>query len=287
MKHMKLFTYNNIDDFLSTAQPILELEEAANNVMLGSCLGLKKRLSPKDPTPFLATVTDKDDKVALVAVMTIPLRVIICDTRISNTAEALEILANHVFKFEPNLSTVMAKPEISRTFADMFSKISGKKVRFQFEHRAFELKEVIHPPITQGHLRQATLDDLELVTLWTYSFAKEALYEDDLPGAREGAKRKIRAKETYLWVVGNPVSMAASARPTRNVIAVNTVYTPPENRGNGYASACVATLSQRLLDSGYKSCVLVTDLANPTSNKIYQSIGYKPVSDFTAYKFID
>jgi hypothetical protein len=81
--------------------------------------------------------------------------------------------------------------------------------------------------------------------------------------------------------------MAASARPTKNAIAVNTVYTPPENRGNGYASGCVAQLSQRLLDSGYKSCVLFTDLANPTSNKIYQNIGYKPVADFTAYEFID
>jgi predicted GNAT family acetyltransferase len=287
MDHMQLFTYNNIDDFLSTAQPILELDEAANNVLLGSCLGLKKRLSPKDPAPFLATVNDKDDKIALVAVMTIPHKVIVYDTQISNSYEALEILANHIFKFEPNLSTVMAKPQISRKFADLFSKISGKKLRIQFEHRAFELKDVIHPPISEGHSKQATLDDLELVTQWNYSFLKEALYEDDLPRARESAKRKIKAKEIYLWVVDKPVSVAASARPTKHVIAVNTVYTPPENRGNGYASACVARLSQRLLDSGYKSCVLFTDLANPTSNKIYQNIGYKPVADFTAYEFID
>jgi predicted GNAT family acetyltransferase len=287
MNHMQLFTYNDIDDFLSTTQPILELEEAANNVMLGSCLRLKKRLSPKDPAPFLATVKDSHDKIALIAVMTIPLRVIVYDTPTSDTYEALEILANHVFRFEPNLSTVMAKPKVSRKFAEMFSKISGKKLQIQFEHRAFELQDVIHPTITQGHLEQATPEDLELVTQWNYSFVKEALYEDDLPRARESAKRKIREKEIYLWIVGKPVSMAGSARPTENVIAVNTVYTPPENRGNGYASACVATLSQKLLDSGYKSCVLFTDLANPTSNKIYQNIGYKPVADFTAHEFID
>ncbi len=287
MNHMQLYTYNNIDDFLSTTQLILELDEAANNVMLGSCLGLKKRLSAKDPAPFLATVQDSHANIALVAVMTLPLKMIIYDTQISNTHEALEILATHIFKFEPNLSTVMAKPQISRMFAELFSKISGKKLQIQFEHRAYELKDVIHPTFTEGHLKQATLDDLELVTQWTYSFVKEALYEDDLPRAREIATRKTKAKEIYLWVIGKPVSMAASARPTKNVIAVNTVYTPPENRGNGYASACVATLSQKLLDSGYKSCVLFTDLANPTSNKIYINIGYKPVADFTAHEFID
>jgi hypothetical protein len=181
----------------------------------------------------------------------------------------------------------MAKPQISRAFADTFSKISGKRSRIQFEHRAFELKEVIHPASSEGQLRRATLDDLELVTSWTYAFVREALYEDDLPGARPRATRRIEAKELYLWVVGTPVSMAGSARPTRNTVAVNMVYTPPENRGNGYASACVAVLSQKLLDSGYKSCVLFTDLANPTSNKIYQAIGYKPLADFTAYEFLD
>jgi hypothetical protein len=280
-------TYDNVDDFLNTAQPVLELEEAANNVLLGSCLSLKKRLGPKAPGPFLATVNDEDDRTALVAVMTMPGRVVIYDTQVSNTVEALELLADHAFRFEPNLSAVMAKPYISREFAEVFSKISGKKTQIQFEHRAFELTDVIHPTITDGQLKQATPDDLELVSHWTYSFLKEALYEDDLAGARESAKRKIKAKEIHLWVVGDPVSMAASARPTRNVIAVNTVYTPPENRGNGYASACVAVLSQKLLDSGYKSCVLFTDLANPTSNKIYQAVGYKPVADFTAYEFSD
>jgi predicted GNAT family acetyltransferase len=287
MNHMQLFTYNKINDFLSTAQPILELDEAANNVLLGSCLALKKRLSPKDPAPFLATVNDNDDKIVVIAVMTIPRKVILYDTQISNTVEALEILANRIFKFEPSLSTVMAKPPISRKFAEMFSKISGKKLRIQFEHRAFELKQVVRPTMTEGHLRQATPDDLELITQWIYSFIKEALYEDDLPRARESAVRRIEAKELYLWVVGTPVSMAGSARPTKNTIAVNAVYTPPENRKNGYASACVAVLSQKLLDSGYKSCVLFTDLANPTSNKIYQSVGYKPVADFTAHEFID
>jgi predicted GNAT family acetyltransferase len=65
------------------------------------------------------------------------------------------------------------------------------------------------------------------------------------------------------------------------------VYTPPEWRGKGYASACVAALSQLCLDSGYQFCMLYTDLANPTSNSIYQKIGYQPIGESREYRFGD
>jgi predicted GNAT family acetyltransferase len=57
------------------------------------------------------------------------------------------------------------------------------------------------------------------------------------------------------------------------------VYTPPEKRNRGYASSLVAALSQHLLDGGRKFCFLYTDLANPTSNKIYRALGYEHVGD--------
>ena len=66
-------------------------------------------------------------------------------------------------------------------------------------------------------------------------------------------------------------------------IAVNAVYTPPEWRQRGYATACVAGVSEELLARGYEFCVLYTDLSNPTSNAIYTRIGYRPVRDFIMY----
>lgn len=68
---------------------------------------------------------------------------------------------------------------------------------------------------------------------------------------------------------------------------VNAVYTPPHYRGKGYATSCVASLSQHLLNSGYKFCSLFTDLANPVSNSIYMKIGYRPVCDYDEYKFTE
>ena len=86
-------------------------------------------------------------------------------------------------------------------------------------------------------------------------------------------------------VEGTVVSMAGFAGPTPNGIRVAWVYTPPDNRGKGFAGACVAALSQKLLDEGRKFCFLYTDLANPISNHVYQRIGYEPVTDATVYSF--
>ena len=76
-----------------------------------------------------------------------------------------------------------------------------------------------------------------------------------------------------------PVSMAGLSRPTTHGISINDVYTAPEFREKGYASSLVAHLSQYALDHGKEFCSLYTDLANPTSNSIYQKIGYYPVAD--------
>jgi uncharacterized protein len=63
------------------------------------------------------------------------------------------------------------------------------------------------------------------------------------------------------------------------------VYTPPRHRGKGYATSLVAELTGRLLAAGHRRCMLVTDLANPTSNGIYRRIGYLPVCDSADYRF--
>jgi predicted GNAT family acetyltransferase len=81
------------------------------------------------------------------------------------------------------------------------------------------------------------------------------------------------------------VSMAAASRPTPNGCSISLVYTPPERRRLGYASGCVAELSQRLLDSGKSFCTLFADLDNPTSNAIYQRMGFQPLADFREIRF--
>ena len=99
-------------------------------------------------------------------------------------------------------------------------------------------------------------------------------------------ERRIQAGCLYLWHDETPVSMARKAGTTRHGAAVSGVYTPPALRNRGYATACVASLSQRLLDEGHQFCALYADLSNPTSNSIYQKMGYRPVRASVAYRFL-
>jgi hypothetical protein len=101
------------------------------------------------------------------------------------------------------------------------------------------------------------------------------------------AERRLTLGEIYLWEESSrPVSLAAHGRQTPHGVVIGPVYTPPDQRGHGYATALVADLSAALLARGFQFCALFTDLANPTSNSIYQKVGYRPVGDFLECTFV-
>lgn len=70
----------------------------------------------------------------------------------------------------------------------------------------------------------------------------------------------------------------ASARPRSGWPAWARCTRRPPQRGHGWASNAVAEISRRIQAEGGRVC-LFTDQANPTSNKIYAALGYKPVAD--------
>jgi hypothetical protein len=136
-------------------------------------------------------------------------------------------------------------------------------------------------------MRTARLEDRELVTTWFQGFVRESQphHDDSLENAREIADYWLKSGGLRIWEHDTPVSMAGAGGPTPHGIKIGAVYTPPELRRRGYASALVAALSQQQLDSGRRFCFLFTDLSNPTSNKIYREIGYEPVVDVDEYHF--
>jgi predicted GNAT family acetyltransferase len=136
-------------------------------------------------------------------------------------------------------------------------------------------------------MRAARTAEVDLLTGWFLAFVEEAQpHLDRSPeNARRNAEGWVERGGLRVWVDDGAVAMAGASGPTPNGIRIGAVYTPPDKRRRGYASALVAALSQEQLDSGKKFCFLYTDLANPTSNKIYQEIGYAPVSDVDEYVF--
>jgi predicted GNAT family acetyltransferase len=81
------------------------------------------------------------------------------------------------------------------------------------------------------------------------------------------------------------VSMAGLTRQVAGTIRVGPVYTPPGLRRRGYAGAVTAAVSRAALDAGADEVLLFTDLANPTSNSLYQRLGFQPVEDRVLMSF--
>jgi predicted GNAT family acetyltransferase len=281
---MIITIHTEIEDFLSRAMPALREQEAANNLMLGIALRLQKDRYAYGESVFSATLEEGGALVAA-ALMTTPHNLIIyCNGVLCSPAWPLVV--DVLQKYNWKVPGVTGQSAPARAFARAWNQITGQQTSLALHTRAYELKYVIQPPmLPAGFMRQAVPNDLALGTAWEQAFIDEALGENEPHPSQERTRQRILNGELFLWVDGEPVSMAVTTRPLGQGISIGPVYTPPHKRRRGYASALVAALSQKMLDSGYSYCTLFTDLANPTSNTIYQRIGYRAVCEYDMYKF--
>jgi predicted GNAT family acetyltransferase len=215
--------------------------------------------------------------------MTPPHRVIIHGE--SPDPAPLRLLADDLRRFEWQPLGVIGPAETAHAFATVWISMAGGKFRLLRHERVYELRRVTHPTGVPGRLRVATEADIALVAEWLQAFHQELDMEFNVERSIEHARQRIDQRVIYLWDHDAPVSLAGRPRHTAHGMSIGPVYTPPEFRRRGYAGACVAVLSQQMLDAGWEFCVLFTDLANPTSNSVYQKIGYRPVCDFDELVF--
>jgi GNAT superfamily N-acetyltransferase len=160
----------------------------------------------------------------------------------------------------------------------------GRKYEAIKDMRVYKLTGV--KPVPEAKGRFSRIDKVrDYLIDYDMAFQKIALNPMTREEAEEHIRGLIDGKKLYGWLVRDRyVYMALKARKTPHGQFVSLVYTPPEERGKGYATACVAALSRMLLREGNGYCGLFTDLSNPISNHIYMKMGYEPVCDFTLYK---
>lgn len=282
---MNLQAYPDATSFLAAAGDALARNEVANSLLLGICERLRTQPGWLRQPPFLATVSDPRG-LLLAALMTPPHNNIVLAPLAASAANALPLLVAALRDGGWTVPGVLAPREIARGFAAAWVAAAGGDYQLRMAQRVHELRTVVLPEgSAPGALRVATPADFDLVYGWARAFFQESLGEEDPDHIRLLVEQRLAAGDMFLWEDGKPVSMAMRTRPAGRGVSVSAVYTPPELRRKGYATACVAALSRRLLDSGYDYCALFTDLANPTSNDIYYQIGYRPVADFDEYRF--
>lgn len=146
--------------------------------------------------------------------------------------------------------------------------------------RLYQL-ETLRPASSTGMARMADGDDIPLVAQWLSAFMREADPENAVEDPLPQVTHRVGRREFVLWEDGGrPVAIAGFSRPITTMSRIGPVYTPPESRGRGYGSAVTHAATRAAQDSGADVLLLFTDLANPTSNSIYQAIGYRPVADY-------
>jgi len=279
---MRLIEHESVDSFLASVEGRLMAEEERNSLILSIAGRLKTGATYGEESPLLHTVEEEKGLLAA-ALRTPPHNLVIhCE---EGRPDALEAVVERVLELDPDLPGVIGIAETAGRFARIWAERTGEAAVKAMSERLYSLRRVIPPVGVPGRMREAGKDDFDLLIEWFGAFHAEATPDQPLIDPERIVERFMAFGRVAIWDDEGPVSMAGSSRGTSNGATISAVYTPPEQRGNGYASASVAALSKDLLEEGKSFCTLFTDLSNPTSNKIYQRIGYRPVVDYAVYSF--
>jgi uncharacterized protein len=276
---VRLYRFNTIDKFWDETQTYLLRHEAENNVLLGIVHTLLHNPERYPDPPYLAMV-EIDGEVVVTAICTPPHKLLLSK---ASDLESLTLVARDLQR-EPLPGVTGLVPEVE-TFLQEWQGLTGQSYRLLKAMRIHQLTALKPLIAANGHLRLITEMDRALLLKWLPAFDAEISLEI-MEDVERIVTNLLKNQNTYLWEDNAPVSLAAGRQFSGTASRINLVYTPPAYRRNGYASTCVAALSQKLLDEGCERCFLLTDLANPTSNHIYQEIGYVPVCDWHEYSIV-
>ena len=262
-------------------------DEARHNLIRGILSNLIDY--PDNYEDFRLFLVTADGEANACALITMPYRVVVADTP---DGVALASLVDGIATLDAATPGVIGnRPTVDR-FVELWTDRTGTTAALAMAQGVFAVEQIRPARPTDGEARVAVEADLETVFDWFNAFVAEAIPDEprDDDRLREMLLKRLRGEvpgRVWLWTCDEqPVSMSAHTSPTGSGVRVNAVYTPPEHRGKGYASSLVAEQSQWLLDNGHDFCFLFTDLANPTSNKIYESIGYRQVAEAASYSFL-
>ena len=271
--------YTDTGSFARDVRDVLLTDEAQNNLML-SFLGNK---TDEVKNWLMAAVRDSRGRVVLTAACTPPYNIVLYETGNRPSGPAVGLLADHIKKTGFDLPGVLSEESLARRFAEVWT---GSGWHMHMNLRLMQLKTVEGVKKAAGFIRPVRAEDLCFAPYWYRAFSEECRVKVfGISELAEDIRRQIGGDSYYIWEDRQPVSQAALGHVTPNGAVVNAVYTPPYYRGRGYATSCVAALSQMLLDRGYKFCALFADAANPVSCAIYRKIGFRDICSFAEIKF--
>jgi GNAT superfamily N-acetyltransferase len=287
---MELRFYDDPGEFLDVSGAYLAEQPVLSTVISGVASRLRDQRAagvrwPDDVPCWFAAYVDGGSVVAT-AMRTAPFGQYPAYLMPMSDDAAVLLARTLLDRDEPVLGANGSLPAV-QVFCEEMAKGLGRTVEVERHTRLFELGLLQEPAEVPGRLRRARLEEQGLVASWYDAFMDDA---DEQAGRSPGSsaheapepdemRRRIETGQISVWEVdGVPVHVTAASEPAFGVSRVGPVYTPREHRGHGYASRAVYEVSQHLVENGVRAC-LFTDQANPTSNKIYEALGYERLVD--------
>ncbi|MEV6611537.1 GNAT family N-acetyltransferase [Kutzneria sp. NPDC051319] len=276
--------YDDVAAFSAVTRGLYEAEPVRHTTVLSVIHALSDAPQADAVPPVLISLHGNDGALRGAALWTPPwplaLSGIHCDD--------VPLLVKELLSTHPELDSVMGPRDVADSFAAAWSAATSRPVRTILDLRLYRLADLVVPQVV-GRARIATVDDVDLLAQHGRAFSLEANAHrpHTLAEAADGARRLLAlGAGCVIWEVdGVPVSSAAAKAPTAGASRIGPVYTPPEHRRHGYGAAATAAAAQWAQAVGAQEVLLYTDLANPTSNGVYQRIGFRPVSDYVELAF--
>lgn len=274
---MEFTVYHDAHQFESKIERFLLEREDTYSLFLGILQAIK---NGRYENPFMATITEDEEVLALMQ-MTPPHPmnlIVVVESRIE---EIVNFLIKNILEMNIDFHSIISLKSTAYKVAEKWQEKTGSShclVMDQGLYRLDHINETLED--SPGTWRYANKDDAPLIEKWFNLFESDTgMSITPIDEVKKRVATFLEGREVFLWEVnGNVVSMMKKSRPTKHGITVSLVFTPKEERKKGYARTLVAVASQELLKD-FDFCVLYTDMMNPTSNKIYQEIGYKKIAD--------
>ncbi|WP_329003705.1 GNAT family N-acetyltransferase [Kribbella sp. NBC_00709] len=260
--------------------PFLQRDPVRNSTILTNVADRVRGMLYDPEPPVFVSVHDGDEVVGVV--LSTALRGInLADLPVELVPLVVDVLADA----SPRAIGVLGPEESARAFAEQYAVRTGRTFRETERSRLHQLGEFVEQK-ADGSPRMAATADLDVLAPMFGNYrAESGLTAEGAAADRRWLEQRIERDRLWVWEDGGQiVSLVGHQQPVFGAARIGPVYTPPEYRGRGYASALTAEVSRKLRATGDEVC-LFTDLANPTSNKIYAAIGFRPVRDLVGYAF--
>ena len=282
---MEFKKYDDPNEFIKDNEKFILEKEWLNNLMAGNYKDAAVEGITEDW--LLARVTE-GEQTELIILLRKPWRMLMYSPTNNKSESLYRFAAEKIYEIAPDLEGVNTEKDISMLFANEFCKIAGKTPKVRFEMRILVLEKLKEGTLRDDvTFRKAEIKDKPILKEYRRIFSEEALHEtlteEDLDKKFE---KHFEMGSYVLEKDGKIVATAVSNRHLSKGKSIGNVFTPKEERGNGYAYNIVYRLSKAFLDSGLEYCVLFTDDSNPISNHVYEKIGYERRADTTEILFV-